>query len=72
VIHKDEQGVYHGTLGGAVVSVYDGGKAFMRRAIKGFGSPNARQVEWLVGELDGVRVYVKDGHVIVTKRDLYP
>jgi hypothetical protein len=72
LIHKDENGVHHGTLGGAMLSVYDGGRAFMRRAIKGLGSANARQVDWLVGELDGVRVYVKDGHVIMTKADLLP
>ena len=31
-----------------------------------------RRVGKAVGELDGVRVYVQDGHVILTKRDLYP
>lgn len=72
MIHRDEDGVHHGTLGTAMLSVYDGGRAFMRRAIKGFGGGNARQVNWLVGELDGVKVYVKDGHIIMTKKDLYP
>jgi hypothetical protein len=72
LIHKDEDGVWHGTLGGVMLSVYDGGIAKMRRAIKGFGSANARPVEMIYGELDGVRVYVKDGHIIMTKKDLYP
>lgn len=48
-----------------------------RNAIKKAGSPAAHKVQWLYGELDGVRVYLKqddDGqvHAILTKKDLYP
>jgi len=50
----------------------EGGHSFARRAIKGFGTPNARHVTWLVGELDGVRVYVTPDGVIMTREDRYP
>lgn len=50
----------------------EGGQAFMRHAIKGFGTPGARKVTWLVGELDGVRVYVTPDRVILTREDRYP
>jgi hypothetical protein len=49
-----------------------GGRVFKRRAVKGAGSPQARQVCWIVAELDGVRVYVDGDRVMVTKRELYP
>lgn len=48
------------------------GKMFRRRAIKGVGSGNPRAEEWLVVELDGVRVYVNARNIVVTKRDLNP
>ena len=48
------------------------GRMFRRRAIKRALSPSAEPVEWLVVELDGVKVYVHDGGVIVTRRDLRP
>ena len=35
-----------------------------------------KKVQWLYGELDGVRAYLHDDgrnvHVFLTKRDLYP
>ena len=45
-------------------------KIFKRRAIKevGGGSPSYHTA--LVGELDGVRVYIKDGDIILTKQNL--
>lgn len=48
------------------------GRIFRRRAIKAVGTPEAHQVDWAVAELDGVRVYVDGGNVIVTRRDMYP
>jgi hypothetical protein len=27
---------------------------------------------WLVGELDGVRVYVEGNHIVMTRANLYP
>lgn len=53
-----------------------GGNLFKRNAIKGVGAPGARQVQWLVGEVDGVRCYVQENetgtHIVLTKDDLYP
>jgi hypothetical protein len=58
---------------GSVLAVDMPGRAFKRRAIKGAGSGSAREVCWLVGELDGVRAYVmEDGRVILTRDDLSP
>jgi hypothetical protein len=73
-ITKDEDGTIHAVLKGRVISVLPDGasKVFRRRAIKGVGSPKARQVEWIVAELDGVRVYVQGDHIVMTKRDLNP
>jgi hypothetical protein len=50
----------------------DGGKQWMRHAIKGAGSPFSYKVTWLVGELDGVRCYVTPEGVILTKEDRWP
>lgn len=41
-------------------------RVFCRRA---FG---AQPREWVVVELDGVRVYVRDGNVTVSREDVYP
>lgn len=54
------------------LGVLDGGRIFRRRAVKGVGGPSPRPVEWLVAELDGVRVYVCGDQVVVTRRDIYP
>lgn len=49
------------------------GRAFYRKAIKGAGTPAARHVCWLVGELDGVRAYVmENGEIVMTREDLNP
>lgn len=34
--------------------------------------PTKQEERWLVGELDGVRVYINGTHFIMTKQDLYP
>lgn len=46
-------------------------KLFKRRAIK---TTTGKETEFdtvLIGELDGVRVYVKNGAIVLTKQDLY-
>lgn len=50
----------------------DQGRMFRRRAVRGLGGPAPQPVEWLVVELDGVRVYVDHGNVIVTRQDMHP
>jgi len=49
------------------------GKIFNRNGIKKHldGRP-VEHVRWLVGELNGVRVYIHQGAVIMTTEDLYP
>ena len=49
-----------------------GGELFRRRAVRGFGTPDAQSVEWAVARLNGVSVYVDGATVIVTTRDLNP
>lgn len=50
------------------------GRMFRRRAVKGFGTGNPTQVEWLVVELDGVKVYInsEDSSIVVSRRDMHP
>ena len=47
-----------------------------RNAIKNACTPQARREQWLFGELDGVRCYLREEagqvHIVMTKRDLYP
>ena len=56
----------------------DGAASRMRKrnAIKNAGTPRAHRVQWVYGELDGVRCYVKDDgalvHIVMTRQDLYP
>lgn len=71
-IVANEHGV-HASNGNVTVTVPDeGGKIFRRRAVKNAGTELARRVEWAVAELDGVRAYVADGSVILTRKDLWP
>lgn len=48
------------------------GKMFRRNAIKGIGGAQHQRVQWLVIELDGVRVYIDGQNVVVTRQDLMP
>lgn len=51
--------------------VVDGGKAFNRRAIrKNLKTGETEHLFALVGELDGVRIYVIGDGIIMTKEDL--
>lgn len=72
-IVTDDQGVRHGTDGALTLSLLDSaGRMFKRRAIKAVGTENAREENWLVVELNGVRVYQHGAHVVITTQDLYP
>lgn len=73
-ITEDEDGVKHATSIQGVLSVLPDGetKVFMRNFIKmGFGGKPSGKHRWLVGELDGVRIYVNGNKFILTKQDLY-
>ena len=52
------------------------GRLRKRNAIKNACTPRARREQWLYGELEGVRCYVRDEdgkvHIVMTKQDLYP
>lgn len=50
----------------------EGGKLFWRRAYKGVGSGNTKEIRWLVAELDGVRLYCDGEKFLLTKKDMYP
>jgi hypothetical protein len=60
------------------MSLYPDGVSRMRKrnAIKNALAPDAHRVQWLYGELDGVRCYVREEggkvHIVMTKQDLYP
>ncbi len=68
----------HGSNGRVTLTVFPDGASRLRKrnAIKNACTKHARKVQWLYGELDGVRAYLHDDgrnvHVILTKRDLYP
>ncbi len=76
---EDEDGTKHLTSAQGILSVLPDGetRVFMRNFIKmpmGRQDPDKPPVQtrhrWLVGELDGVRVYVVGLKVILTKQDL--
>ena len=46
-------------------------KIFMRNSIEWGANQNVHR-RCLVGELDGVRVYVSGTDIVMTKRDIYP
>ncbi len=68
----------HGSNGRVTLTVHPDGQSRLRKrnAIKNACTAQARKVQWLYGELDGVRAYLHDDgravHVVLTKRDLYP
>jgi hypothetical protein len=47
------------------------GRVFRRRAVLVIGD-GPGNVEWIVAELNGVRVYFDGTDVVVTRRDIYP
>ena len=75
---QDEDGTWHMVSVQGVLSVLPDGetRVFHRNAIKFAvgegGDPNrGGSYRMLVGELDGVRVYVMGNKVILTKQDIY-
>ncbi len=68
----------HASNGRVTMTVFPDGASRMRKrnAIKNACTADARRVQWLYGELDGVRAYLHDDgtrvHVILSKQDLYP
>lgn len=72
-ISQEPDGTVH-AIGSPCMSVQAGGRAFKRRAIHMAIGPNGKSGQdcWLVGELDGVRCYVRDGHIVLTREDLNP
>jgi hypothetical protein len=61
------------TNGETVITCMDeDGRLFRRRAVRGFGTDQAKKVEWAVVELGGVRVYFDGKNVVVTRQDLQP
>jgi len=71
-LSTDEEGHKHGINSINTLAVLNDGKTklFQRRAIKGVGSGDTTFETCLVGELDGVRVYVKGNSIVLTKQDL--
>lgn len=63
------------TNGQATLQIHlpEGGRIFRRRAVKLNRATGAQaRVEWVVAELDGVRVYFDGANVVVTRKDLQP
>ena len=67
-----------GSNGRVTLTVLPDGPSRLRKrnAIKNACTAAAHKVQWLYGELEGVRAYVHDDgryvHVVLTKQDLYP
>lgn len=47
-------------------------KVFKRRAVKKLASGELEEVEWLVCELGGIRVYIDKEGIVMTDMDLNP
>ena len=66
------------TNGSVTLSVLRDGqiRMFKRNAMKHAMTPQVQMVSWLVGELDGVKVYVQEQpmqlNIIMTRQELYP
>ena len=72
-ITSDEQGNRFGTDGKTIVTLLEpDGRMFKRRAIKSAGTPEAREVCWLVTVVGDVRIYQEGNNIVVTRKDLYP
>lgn len=69
---RSDPSMQHATNGTLDITVLNGGKIFMRRAIRGFGSPKAEAINWLVCELNGVRVYIDGDKIVMSTQDLNP
>lgn len=70
-----ESGMRVGSNGAMRVALHDtDGVIFRRRAMANVGTSAQQNVEWLVIELAGVRVYVDSasGAVVVSRQDIHP
>jgi len=78
VIQGRDGEVQHAANGIAGLTVIPDGPSRLRKrnAIKNAGTPQARTVQWIYGQLGDVRCYVKEEaglvSVVLTKQDLYP
>lgn len=86
VIATDPDGSHHASNGAVGMSVLPDklqanrfvseARLFKRKALKNAMTPSVHEVEWLIGEIDGVRCYVKvEGlrvNVVMTRQELYP
>lgn len=72
VLTDDEEGNKHAVNAINTLTVLNDGKTkmFQRRAIKNVGSGESTFETCLVGELDGVRVYIKGTSIVLTTREL--
>lgn len=68
----EDDGTVHAVSSDIQLTILPDGeaRAFNRNALK-MEAGNERHIRCLVGELDGVRIYVKGSHIIMTKQDLY-
>jgi len=68
----NEDGTAHAVTKDITATVLDGGKAFMRRAIKMHKDGRIESVNWLVLELNGTRAYINGTNIIMSNQDLNP
>jgi len=70
---EGDEGVTHLFSGAFNLTVLGEGKVFIRNGLRINAPPGTPdKVRWLVGELNGVRVYIDGDNAILTTRDLYP
>lgn len=70
-----ETGMRFAFNGAISIALHDhDGAIFRRRAVAGVGTGSQQNIEWVVVELDGVRVYVDSasGSVVVSRQDIRP
>lgn len=73
IVDAGEARVASNGLATLQIQLAEGGRLFRRRAVKLNKATGAQaRVEWVVAELDGVRVYFDGANVVVTRRDLNP
>lgn len=78
-ITRDQDGTVHAIGPLPLMILPDGeARAFKRRAWSvsvtrdGVGQGAREKARWLVGELDGVRVYTDGRRIVMTRQDLFP
>ena len=71
-INRDDPQTTYIANGVVTAAAMNGARVFKRRAIKAVGTPAAKQICWVVAELNGVRVYINGNQIIVSTDDLYP